>query len=154
MMDDAVRDEVDAAAEPDQPLVLLVEDYQDARDMYADYLRFAGFRVAEAGNGIDALEQARALLPDIVLMDLSLPRLDGWEATRRLKADPRTKHIPILVLTGHAQADDAEGARRAGCDAFLAKPCLPDVVASRLEAVLAAGRAARQVAGADRARQV
>lgn len=108
------------------PLILVVDDYQDAREMYAEYLRFSGFRVAEARNGNEALEQAFALKPDLILMDLSLPGMDGWEATRRLKADEQTRHIPIVALTGHALAGASEGARRAGCDSFVTKPCLPD----------------------------
>jgi two-component system cell cycle response regulator DivK len=108
------------------PLILVVDDYQDAREMYAEYLVFSGFRVAEARNGKEALEQAFALKPDLILMDLSLPGMDGWEATRRLKADKQTRHIPIVALTGHALAGASEGARRAGCDSFVTKPCLPD----------------------------
>ena len=120
----------------EQPLVLVVEDYQDAREMYAAYLQFSGFEVAEAGNGIEAIEKTRALLPDIVLMDLALPRMDGWEATRRLKNDPLTKHIPIVALTGHALAGHAEGAREAGCDAFVTKPCLPDALVAEIKRLL------------------
>jgi two-component system cell cycle response regulator DivK len=108
------------------PLILVVDDYQDAREMYAEYLQFSGFRVAEARNGNEAVEQAFALKPDLILMDLSLPGMDGWEATRRLKADDRTKRIPIVALTGHALAGASEGAKRAGCDSFVTKPCLPD----------------------------
>ncbi len=108
------------------PLILVVDDYEDAREMYAEYLRFCGFRVAEARNGNEALEQAFALLPDLILMDLSLPGMDGWEATRQLKADERTRHIPVVALTGHALAGASEGARKAGCDSFVPKPCLPD----------------------------
>ena len=108
------------------PLILVVDDYQDAREMYAEYLQFSGFRVAEAKNGNEAVEQAFALKPDLILMDLSLPGIDGWEATRRLKADDATKHIPIVALTGHALPGASEGARRAGCDSFVTKPCLPD----------------------------
>jgi CheY-like chemotaxis protein len=119
-----------------QPLVLVVEDYQDAREMYAAYLQFSGYTVAEAGNGVEAIEKTRELLPDIVLMDLALPRMDGWEATRRLKADPATKHIPVVALTGHALAGHAEGAREAGCDAFVTKPCLPDVLVAEIQRVL------------------
>ena len=118
------------------PLVLVVEDYQDAREMYAEYLRFAGFRVAEARNGIEALEKASSLSPDIILMDLALPRMDGWEATRRLKADERTRAIPVVALTGHALAGHAEGARQAGCDAFVTKPCLPDALVAEVRRVL------------------
>jgi CheY-like chemotaxis protein len=120
------------------PLVLVVEDYQDAREMYAAYLQFSGYRVAEATNGIEAIEQATALLPDIILMDLALPKMDGWEATRRLKMDERTRHIPIVALTGHALAGHAEGARQAGCDSFVTKPCLPDALVAEIKRMLAA----------------
>ena len=123
-----------------QPLVLVVEDYQDAREMYAAYLTFSGYRVAEATNGIEAIEKSIELLPDIILMDLALPRMDGWEATRRLKLDERTKHIPVVALTGHALAGFAEGARQAGCDAFVTKPCLPDALVAEIQKVLS-GRA-------------
>ena len=112
--------------EPSLPLILVVDDYQDAREMYAEYLQFSGFRVAEARNGNEAVAQARSLRPDLILMDLSLPGMDGWEATRVLKADDATKHIPIVALTGHALAGASEGARKAGCDSFVTKPCLPD----------------------------
>ena len=108
------------------PLILVVDDYEDAREMYAEYLRFCGFRVAEARNGNEALEQAFSLMPNLILMDLSLPGMDGWEATRQLKADPRTARIPVVALTGHALAGASEGAKKAGCDSFVTKPCLPD----------------------------
>jgi CheY-like chemotaxis protein len=108
------------------PLILVVDDYQDAREMYAEYLQFSGFRVAEARNGNEAVDQAFALRPDLILMDLSLPGKDGWEATRELKADERTRHIPIVALTGHALAGASDGAKKAGCDSFVTKPCLPD----------------------------
>jgi two-component system, cell cycle response regulator DivK len=120
----------------EHPLVLVVEDYQDAREMYAAYLQFSGYGVAEAANGVEAVEKAQALMPDIVLMDLALPRMDGWEATRRLKADPRTSHIPVVALTGHALAGHAEGAREAGCDAFVTKPCLPDALVAEIQRLL------------------
>src|ERR1700752_4662904 len=99
----------------DKPCVLLVDDYPDAREMYSEYLAFSGFEVVEAANGVEALERAVAEKPDIILMDLSLPVMDGWEATRRLKADARTAHIPIVALTGHALAGFSEGAKEAGC---------------------------------------
>src|SRR3954463_2648828 len=119
-----------------QPLVLVVEDYQDAREMYAAYLQFSGYRVAEATNGLEAIEKTVELLPDIILMDLALPRMDGWEATRRLKGDARTRHIPVVALTGHALAGHAEGARQAGCDAFVTKPCLPDALVAEINRLL------------------
>ena len=109
-----------------QPLILVVDDYQDAREMYAEYLQYSGFRVAEASTGNEALAQAFALKPDLILMDLSLPGMDGWEATRVLKSDERTRHIPVVALTGHALAGASEGAKKAGCDSFVTKPCLPD----------------------------
>ncbi|MGE0443648.1 MAG: response regulator [Vicinamibacterales bacterium] len=112
--------------EQNAPLILVVDDYQDAREMYAEYLQFSGFRVAEARNGNEAVSQAFELMPDLILMDLSLPGMDGWEATRVLKADTRTKHIPVVALTGHALAGASEGAKKAGCDSFVTKPCLPD----------------------------
>lgn len=123
-----------------QSLVLVVEDYQDAREMYAAYLQFSGYEVAEAVDGVEAIEKAVELLPDIILMDLALPRMDGWEATRRLKSDPRTSHIPIVALTGHALAGHAEGAHKAGCDAFVTKPCLPDALVAEIQRMLAARR--------------
>lgn len=120
------------------PLVLVVEDYQDAREMYAAYLQFSGYRVAEATNGIEAIEQANELMPDIILMDLALPKMDGWEATRRLKMADKTRHIPIVALTGHALAGHAEGARQAGCDSFVTKPCLPDALVAEIKRMLSA----------------
>jgi CheY-like chemotaxis protein len=128
-------------------LVLVVEDYQDAREMYAAYLQFSGYRVAEAANGVEAIEKALELMPDIILMDLALPKMDGWEATRRLKMDERTKHIPIVALTGHALAGHAEGARRAGCDSFVTKPCLPDALVSEIERMLSAREGDNDQAG-------
>ena len=127
-------------SQQNQPLILVVDDYQDAREMYAEYLQFSGFRVAEARNGNEAVEQAFALKPDLILMDLSLPGMDGWEATRRLKADDRTKHIPIVALTGHALAGASEGAKKAGCDSFVTKPCLPDDLVVEVRRMLGVAR--------------
>jgi CheY-like chemotaxis protein len=125
------------------PLILLVDDFQDNREMYALYLRHFGFRVAEAGNGHEALEQAFAQGPDLIVMDLSLPGLDGWEATRRLKSDARTRHIPVLALTSHALEGISEGARAAGCDGFITKPCLPEQLVVELRAMLEQAKPAR-----------
>jgi CheY-like chemotaxis protein len=119
-----------------RPRVLVVDDYPDAREMYAEYLQFAGFDVIQAGNGIEALERALDSAPDIILMDLSLPVMDGWEATRRLKADQLTAGIPIVALTGHALAGILEGAKNAGCDAFVTKPCLPEDLVKEIQKVL------------------
>src|SRR5947207_6821818 len=121
---------------PARPRVLLVDDYPDAREMYSEYLQFSGFDVVEAANGIEALQSAVEHSPDIILMDLSLPVMDGWEATRRLKSDERTASIPVVALTGHALAGISEGAKRAGCDAFVTKPCLPEDLVKEIRKVL------------------
>ena len=125
-------------ANSERPRVLVVDDYPDAREMYAEYLQFSGFDVIEAGNGMEALERAADSAPDIILMDLSLPVMDGWEATRRLKADKTTADIPIVALTGHALAGILEGAKKAGCDAFVTKPCLPEDLVKEIRKVLSA----------------
>jgi CheY-like chemotaxis protein len=119
-----------------RPRVLIVDDYPDAREMYSEYLQFSGFDVVEASNGMEALQRAVDTAPDIILMDLSLPVMDGWEATRRLKADKRTASIPVVALTGHALAGISEGARKAGCDAFVTKPCLPEDLVKEIRRVL------------------
>jgi two-component system cell cycle response regulator DivK len=118
-------------------LILLVDDYQDGREMYADSLRFAGYKTLEASSGVEALQLAIDRLPTLILMDLSLPGIDGWEVTSRLKKDPRTRHIPIVALTAHALQEERERAERAGCDAFVAKPCLPEELLAEVERVLA-----------------
>ncbi len=121
-------------------LVLVVDDFQDNREMFAEILSLSGFRVREAENGREALDRAFSEVPDVVLMDLSLPELDGWEATRRLKRDPRTAHVPVVALTGHALAECSRDAREAGCDAFLTKPCLPEVIVDEVRRVLACSK--------------
>jgi CheY-like chemotaxis protein len=127
------------AATAEKPLVLVVDDFADNREMYSEYLGFSGYRVIEARNGVEAIEQAVAKKPDIIIMDLSLPVMDGWEATRRLKADERTRGIPVVALTGHALAGHSKGAKEAGCDSFLAKPCLPDQLVAEIRRMLQSG---------------
>jgi two-component system, cell cycle response regulator DivK len=122
----------DAHGVEDPPLVLVVDDFEDNRAMYVEYLQFQGFRVAEAVNGEQAVALSRELLPDLIVMDLSLPVMDGWEATRRVKADPRTTHIQVIALTGHAEAAYARKALDAGCDDFVAKPCLPEQLLAKI----------------------
>ena len=124
------------SAKDTRPCVLIVDDYPDAREMYSEYLQFSGFDVVEAANGMEALQRAVETAPDIILMDLSLPVMDGWEATRRLKADKRTASIPVVALTCHALAGISEGARKAGCDAFVTKPCLPEDLVKEIRRVL------------------
>ena len=107
------------------PLILVVEDFDDAREMYRDYLEFSGFRVETARDGREAIDKATKIQPDLILMDLSLPGIDGWEATRILKASAETSHLLIVALSAHALAAEGDRARAAGCDGFIAKPCLP-----------------------------
>ena len=123
-----------------QPLVLVVDDFQDNREMYAEFLAYQGFRVIQAANGVEALDQAFTNRPDIIIMDLSLPVMDGWEATRRLKADRRTNDIPVVALTGHAMQGHSKGAIEAGCDSFVAKPCLPDQLVAEIRKMLSTPR--------------
>jgi two-component system cell cycle response regulator DivK len=102
--------------------LLLVEDNEENRDGLSRHLRRQGFEVLTAVDGRQGLEAARAGGPDLILMDMSLPVLDGWEATRQLKADPQTRHIPVIALTAHAMAGDREKALAAGCDDYDTKP--------------------------------
>ncbi len=116
--------------------VLVVDDYADNRELFAEYLSFHGYATTQAADGRAALEEALSRPPDAVLMDLSLPGIDGWEVTRRLKADPRTRNTRIVALTGHALEDCARDAFDSGCDAFLTKPCPPEVLLRRLRELL------------------
>ena len=123
-----------------QPLVLLAEDFEDARELYRDYLEFSGFTVLTATNGREAIDQAIAQQPDVILMDASMPVLDGWQATKELKANPVTKHIPVLALTAHAFDDARQEAKAVGCDGFVTKPCLPDDLVAKVRATLEGGK--------------
>lgn len=102
--------------------VLLVEDNELNRDMLSRRLVKRGFSVLMAGDGREAVKMSSDLLPDVILMDLSLPEMNGWDATRMLKSVERTRHIPIVVLTAHALAEEREKALAAGADAFTTKP--------------------------------
>jgi two-component system cell cycle response regulator DivK len=102
--------------------ILVVEDNEMNRDMLMRRLERRGFSVLSASNGIEGVEQARQHLPQLILMDLSLPEMDGWEATRLLKGDPATHSIPVIALTAHAMAEDRAKALAAGCDDYDTKP--------------------------------
>ena len=128
----------DLPPEPQGALILVVDDYDDGRDMICTYLRHAGFRTAEARDGAEAITQAIALEPALILMDLSMPVLDGWEATRRLRLDPRTAAIPVVALSGQALDDETASAREAGCEALVSKPYLPTDVLQHVRALLLA----------------
>jgi len=102
--------------------ILLVEDHEMNRDMLSRRLKKRGYEVAIAVDGAEGLEMAGSDSPDLILMDMSLPVIDGWEATRRLKADEATRSIPVVALTAHAMSTDREKAMEAGCDAYETKP--------------------------------
>jgi two-component system cell cycle response regulator DivK len=108
--------------------VLLVEDNEDNRTIYSTALAHAGFRVIEAATGQEGVDRARTDAPDLILMDMSMPVLDGWAATRILKGEVGTRHIPVVALTAHAMTTDRQIALDAGCDGYLAKPVPPRAV--------------------------
>jgi two-component system, cell cycle response regulator DivK len=120
----------------DRPLVLIVEDQSDLRQLYVRHLSLCGFDVIEAANGAEAIVHTTDQSPDVVLMDLSLPVVDGWEATRRLKGDARTAHIPVVALTAHDGSGELQRATRAGCDWFVPKPCPPSALVVEIRRVL------------------
>jgi CheY-like chemotaxis protein len=124
------------------PKILLVEDNEMNRDMLSRRLLRKGYQVALALDGQSGLEMTQTELPDLVLMDMSLPVLDGWEATRRLKADPATRHIPIIALTAHAMSSDREKALEAGCDDYDTKPVELLRLLTKIEALLSGGEVA------------
>jgi CheY-like chemotaxis protein len=116
--------------------VLMVDDVEDNRDVFAQFFEFKGCRVQMAIDGDEAVAKAIAFQPDVVVMDLGMPRVDGWEATRRLKADPRTRRIPIVVVSAHAFRDAQDRAFAAGADLFLAKPIDPQDLLQEVHEVL------------------
>lgn len=116
--------------------VLLVEDNPHNRKIFSGMLTHSGFAVVEAEDGQQALDAVAKQLPDVILMDLSIPAVDGWEVTRRLKADPRSQPVPIIALTAHAMRGDEERARAAGCDHYLAKPISPKKVVEEVRKIL------------------
>lgn len=121
-----------------EPYVLIVDDVLDNREMYAEYLRFSGLRAETAETAEEALEMARREPPAVVVMDLALPEMDGLEATRRLKADPRTGATRVIVVSGHAVRDQAERAIAAGAEEFCSKPFLPLDLLAKVQALMPA----------------
>ena len=120
------------------PSILLVEDNELNRDMLSRRLERKGYIVAIAVDGQQGVDMALASPPDLILMDMSLPVMDGWEATRRLKADERTKHIPVIALTAHAMDGDEQKAREAGCDDYDTKPVELPRLLEKMERLLKA----------------
>jgi two-component system, cell cycle response regulator DivK len=108
------------------PLILIAEDSVDLREAYVDWFTFKGFRVEAAADGHETLAKAKALTPGAIVMDVSLPGLDGLEVARRLRADARTRGVPLIAITGHGGEEFVASTLAAGFDCYLLKPCLPD----------------------------
>ena len=123
---DGAPEGADAAPRP--VFVLIVDDVEDNRDLYATYFAYEGYRVAQAADGEVALAIVTADKPDVVIMDLSMPRMDGWEATRMIKSNPRTKDVVVIVLTGFHTPAALQRARAAGADDVFTKPCEPQAL--------------------------
>lgn len=140
-----VRHPRPAHVKPTPPVghtVLLVEDNEDNRIIYSTVLRHTGYEVVEAMDGVEAVALARSVHPHLILMDISLPEIDGWEATKILKQDPVTRDIPIIALTAHALADDRERATAMGFSSYLAKPIEPRAVVAEVRRWLGDGAGA------------
>jgi len=120
--------------------ILLVDDFEDGLDLYQEYLTYRGYRVVVARNGEEAIAQARAHRPDLIMMDISMPVMTGFDAVRILRADPSFAHVPIIALTAHAMEDERVDALAGGFDELIAKPCLPDQLVLAVERILAAAR--------------
>ncbi len=125
-----------------QKTVLLVEDNEDNLVVYRTILEHVGFRVIEARDGEEGVRQAKKFMPNLILMDISIPKIDGWEATQQLKSDQSTKGIPIIALTAHALEEDRQKAIQAGCDGYLAKPVEPRRVVQEVERFVGPAKAA------------
>jgi CheY-like chemotaxis protein len=123
-------------AEATPPLVLVVDDAADARALFGEYLEYLGFRVETAVNGADAIASVHRQWPAIIIMDLAMPEVDGWQAIRDLKSDPITADIPIVALSAYAFGEELQRAQEAGADLCLSKPCLPSQLARVIRALL------------------
>ena len=116
--------------------ILVIEDTEDNRRIIRDLLTTVGYELIEAVDGEEGVEMAAQEKPDLILMDIQLPRMDGYEATRRIKADPATAHIPVIAVTSYALSGDEEKTRAAGCDAYIAKPFSPRQLLAKVRELL------------------
>jgi len=116
--------------------VLVVEDTEDNRQILRDLLGAAGYAMIEAHDGAEGVAKARDNLPDLILMDIQMPVMDGYEASRRIKADAATRSIPIIAVTSYALSGDEEKARAAGCDAYIAKPFSPRQLLAKVREII------------------
>lgn len=131
-----VPDKSEVEGRPTRGHIVVVDDYADTRAMYAECFVRAGFHVVEASDGAEALAAIVASRPDCVVMDLAMPGMDGWEATRRLKADPATASIPVVIVTGTAVVAELDRAQLLGAQAICIKPMLPADLLSCVERIL------------------
>jgi CheY-like chemotaxis protein len=116
--------------------ILIVDDYPDALDIWAIFLRSLGYRVSMAADGASAIALAERLLPDLVVLDLELPRVSGFDVARRLRANPETSHIPLIAATGYSHLRQLDRAREVGFDQIVVKPCDPDLLVEEIERLL------------------
>ena len=116
--------------------ILIVDDYPDALDIWALYLRSMGYRVSTAGDGASAIAQAELLRPDLIVLDLELPRISGFEVAKRLREQPETQAIPLIAATGYSHLRQLDRAREAGFDQIIVKPCDPDMLVEEIERLL------------------
>ena len=119
-----------------KPLALVADDSEDTRDMYVLALVFSGFDAITAADGPEALRLASERLPDVIVLDMGMPRVDGWEVCRRIRAAQATSKTPIIAVTGHALMEAEVAARVAGCDVYLTKPLLPERLVDEVWRVL------------------
>ena len=116
--------------------ILIVDDYPDALDIWALYLRSMGYRVSTASDGAIAISEAERLLPDLIVLDLELPRVSGFDVAKRLRANDRTRSIPLIAATGYSHVRQLDRAREAGFDQIVVKPCEPDQLTEQIERLL------------------
>ena len=121
---------------PARKHILIVDDYADALDIWAIYLQSMGYRVSTAADGLSAVAKAEELLPDLIVLDLELPGLTGFEVAKRLRATPGTSAIPLIAATGYSHARQLDMARQIGFDAVVVKPCDPDMLVQEIERLL------------------
>jgi two-component system cell cycle response regulator DivK len=129
---------------PSEKHILIVDDYADAVDIWAIYLQSRGYQVSTAADGPTALEKATTLLPDLIILDLELPGLTGFEVAQRLRAQGDTSGIPLIAATGYSHARQLDLARQSGFDAVVVKPCDPDMLVQEIERLLASGPVSAQ----------
>jgi len=118
--------------------ILVVEDYLDTREMYVEFLALNGYDVIAAEDGLEALRIAQALRPDVVVLDIALPRMDGFSVLRRMRADPKLREVPVLTLSASVEEDYEDSALKAGATKALRKPCLPDELLAAIRVVVPA----------------